>query len=466
MKITFLGAAQTVTGSKYLVEHESITVLIDAGLYQEREFLQHNWEKFPVSPSKINAILLTHAHLDHCGYLPKLVKDGFRGKIYCTLPTREITKISLLDSAKIQEEDAAYKLRRHKREGRKGRYPEVPLYTQNDARSVFGQLRKVSYKEPIKLSNNLTATFFDAGHILGSAMIELKVKTDIQESIYVFSGDIGRWDKPILNNPHMFSKADYVVMEATYGDRLHGDVTLSIEKMANIIKTTEKRGGKIIIPSFAINRTQEVMFYLDQLYDTKKIPQIPLYVDSPMAAKVTDIFNMYPQDFDEESKRILEAEDSIFHYPDLKIIRNADESKILNQLKGPAIIVASSGMCTGGRIKHHLFHHLPNPQNTLLFTGYQAEGTLGRVLINKPKEVRILGQKVSVQASIEKINGFSAHADQNELLNWISGIENSIKKVFIVHAEKDTAFEFASIVREKLSTEVTVPKYGDSEIFA
>jgi len=462
MQITFLGAAECVTGSKFYIEHGRSTALIDAGLYQERELLHRNWEDLPVNPAKIQAILLTHAHIDHCGYLPKLVKGGFKGKIYCTAPTKEITKLTLIDSAKVQEADAAYKLKRHKREGRKGPFPEAALYTEKEARAVFPLLRKIDYGQPVGLANDLTATFFNAGHILGSAMIELKSKTGAGESVCIFSGDIGRWHKPILNDPHIFARADHVVMEATYGDRVHEDAAACLEKLAEVINATAQRGGKVIIPSFAINRTQEVMFYLDQLLDAKKIPPVPLYVDSPMAIDVTEIFDAYPDDFDAESKMILKSERSLFHYPLLKMTKTPEESKAINGVKGPAVIVAGSGMCTGGRIKHHLFHQLPKPENTVLFTGFQAQGTLGRVLIEKPREVRIFGQTVPVRAGIEKINGFSAHADQKELLRWVSGISNPLKKVFIVHAEKNVAVQFAALLRKELHTDVVVPKYGES----
>ncbi len=461
MKITFLGAAQNVTGSKFYVEHGRFTLLVDAGLYQERDLVHRNWENFPIQPSKIQVILLTHAHIDHCGYLPKLVKEGFKGKIYCTAPTKEITKIALLDSARVQEEDAAYKLRRHKKEGRKGPYPEIPLYTQDDARAVFPYLRKIDFQKPIGLSNDLTATYFEAGHILGSAMIELRAKTGGQEFVYIFSGDVGRFDKPLLNDPHIFEKADYVVMEGTYGNRVHDDGKVCLEKLADIINVTAKRGGKIIIPAFAINRTQEIMFYLDQLLDQKRIPKLPLYVDSPMAADVTEVYEMYPNDFDEESRKILQEERSLFHYPLLNMTKNPEESKAINKLQGPAIIVAGSGMCTGGRIKHHLFHQLPKPENTILFMGYQAAGTLGRILIDKPKEVRILGQIIPVLAQIEKINGFSAHADQQELIRWVEPMSKQLKKIFIVHAEKNTADEFAQVLANKLHKDVDIPQYGD-----
>lgn len=461
MKTTFLGAAGCVTGSKFLIEHGKKNVLIDAGLYQERDLLKRNWDVFPFNPAQIDAVLLTHAHIDHCGYLPKLVKAQMKCKIYCTLPTREIVKIALIDSAKLQEEDAAYKLKRHKKEGRKGRYPEVPLYTEKDARAVFPLLRKVNYGEPLGLSNDLSATFYDAGHILGSAMIEIKATTGNRQDVWLFSGDIGRPNKPILKDPHVFSRADFVVMEATYGNRRHDDVHTSLEKFAEIINVTARRGGKILIPSFAINRTQEMMYFLDQLVDAKRIPCLPLYVDSPMAADVTEIYDMYPQEFDDEAKAILQEERSLFHYPLLKIITDPRESRALNHLQGPAIIMAGSGMCNGGRIKHHLFHQISKPENTLLFMGYQARGTLGRILLEKPQQVRIFGQVIPVRSQIEKINGFSAHADRDELLQWVSGIKNPIRKVFLVHAEVNAAQEFAALLRDKLQTEVSIPGFGD-----
>lgn len=461
MKITFLGAAGSVTGSRFLVEHSRKNILIDAGLFQERDLVSRNWEKFPFNPAMIDAVLLTHAHTDHCGYLPRLVKEGFRGKIYCTAPTREITKLSLLDSGKLQEEDAAYKLRRHKKEGRKGPYPEEALYTERDASAVFPYFRKIEYAEPLGLSNDLTATFYDAGHVLGSAMIELKVKTGSEETVWLFSGDIGRSHKPILQDPHVFKRADYVVMEATYGNRRHDDGGVALDKFAEVINDTARRGGKLIIPSFAINRTQEVMYYLDQLLDEGRIPEIPLFVDSPMAADVTEIYEMYPQEFDAEAQKIIKQERSLFHYPKLKMIADSRASRALNDFKGPAIIMAGSGMCTGGRIKHHLFHHIVNPENTILFMGYQAKGTLGRILIDNPPQVRIFGQTVPVRARIEKINGFSAHADQEELWQWVLGFSSTVKKIFIVHAEDIAAQAFANLLRERLTAEVAVAQYGD-----
>lgn len=461
MKITFLGAAENVTGSKFLVEHGSARIMIDAGLHQERELQSRNWEPFPVKPSGIQAVLLTHAHIDHSGYLPKLVKDGFRGPIYSTRPTAEITKISLLDAAKLQELDAQYKLKRHKREGRRGPHPEKPLYTMDDARDVFPLFRETVYGQTFNVSPDIAATYYDAGHILGSAMIELKVQEAGREEVWVFSGDIGRWDKPLLRDPHVFQKADYVVMEATYGNRLHEASGPALEKLAGIIHDTKKRGGHMVIPSFAINRAQEILYYLNQLLMEKRIPAVPVFVDSPMAADVTEVFNMYPDDFDEEAKEILRREDTLFDFPLLKMAKTTEQSKAINQIKGTAIILAGSGMCTGGRIKHHLAANISRPESTILFAGYQAEGTLGRTILERPADVRILGQRYPVRARIEKINGFSGHADQKELLRWVSGIQPPSRKIFIVHAEKSVGESFARFLEGHLASEVIVPQYLD-----
>lgn len=459
MKITFLGAAENVTGSKFCVEHGSSRILIDCGLYQERAFLSRNWDKFPVNPSGIQAMILTHAHIDHCGYIPKLVKDGFRGKIYCTPPTAEITKISLIDAAKLQEADARYKMKRHQKEGRKGPHPEVALYDVDDVRKVFPLFRKVAYKDEIKITSDITAIFYDAGHILGSAMIELRVQEDGKEKRYIFSGDIGRWNRPILADPHIFQQADSVVMEATYGNRTHEAEGPSLEKLASVIHETYIRGGNIIIPSFAINRTQEIVYYLDQLWDAQKIPKMMTYVDSPMAVDVTEVFDMYPQDFDAEAKEILRTEESLFHFPLLRMARTTDESKAINHGEDPKIIIAGAGMCTGGRIKHHLLHNISRRESTILFVGYQAVGTLGRTILEKPEEVRILGRMCPVRARIEQINGFSAHADKDELLRWVSGFNPPLEKIFIVHSEKDVAKDFSETLRERVRSEVVVPQY-------
>ncbi|MBZ0167005.1 MAG: MBL fold metallo-hydrolase [Candidatus Omnitrophica bacterium] len=465
MKVTFLGAAENVTGSKFLIEQGDSRILLDCGLHQERDLRDRNWDKFPVDPSSIEAMILTHAHIDHCGYIPKLVKDGFRGKIYCTAPTAEIAKISLLDSAKLQIADAQFKKRRHEKEGRKGPHPEVALYDQDDVRNIFPLFHKVSYEQEIRVAADIKATFYDAGHILGSAMIELKVNAGGQEKTYVFSGDIGRWGRPILGDPHAFSNADAVVMEATYGNRLHEDEGPSLQKLVSVINQTKERGGNIIIPSFAINRTQEILYYLNQLLDENRIPHLMTFVDSPMAASVTEIYEMYPEDFDEEAKEILTRDASLFHYPLLKMTKSAAESKAINHIKGSAIIIAGSGMCTGGRIKHHLVNNIARPESTILFVGYQAVGTLGRYILEKPEEVRILGKTYPVQARIEKINGFSAHADKDELLKWVSNFKNAPEKIFIVHSEKEAAAEFSTALQKQFAGDVIIPKYTETHDF-
>ncbi len=459
MKIKFLGAAENVTGSRFLVESDKSRILIDCGLYQEREFRSRNWEDFPVRPSEIDNVILTHAHLDHCGYLPKLVREGFKGKIFCTPPTAGIVQISLMDSAKIQEEDAEFKKRRHKRAGRKGAHPEIPLYTTKDAKNVFSRFEKVSYQQEIQISPGIKATLYDAGHILGSAMVELKINENGKEKNLIFSGDIGRWDRPILRNPTIFEKADFVFMESTYGNRLHEEKEPSLKKLQRIIVETKEAGGNIIIPTFAIERAQELLYDINKLLREDKIPHLLVFVNSPMAINVTEVFKEYPDYFDKEARALLKEGDCLFDFPLLKMTRTTAESKARNYIKGTSIIMAGSGMCTGGRIKYHLVNNIVRPESTILFVGYQAKGTLGREILERPKNVRILGQTYPVRARIEKINGISAHADKDELLRWVSGFQKQPEKIFIVHGEKEVSADFASTLRNKLKSEVIVPKY-------
>ena len=459
MKVRLLGAVGNVTGSRFLLEGDKSKVLIDCGLFQGRQLRARNWEKFPADPSSIDNVVLTHTHLDHCGYLPKFVREGFNGKIFCTPPTSEIARISLLDSAKLQEEDAKHKKKRHEREGRKGPYPEVPLYTVEDAEKVFPLFENVDYKKQIQVTPEIKATFYDAGHILGAAMIELKFNNNGKEKIAVFSGDIGRWGKPIICDPTTFEKADYVFMETTYGDKLHEKKGPSVEKFQRIIKDTQKRGGNIVIPTFAIERAQELLFYLSNLLREKKIPHLPVFVDSPMAINVTEVFKKYSDYFDEETRALIKSGKSPFIFPSLKTTRSSEESKRINDVKGSSIIMAGSGMCTGGRIKYHLIKNITRPESTVLFVGYQAQGTLGREILERPRQVRILGNKYPVKARIEKINGFSAHADRDELFRWVSGFKEAPKKIFLVHGEKEVTRSFASFLKEKVSSEIIVPEY-------
>jgi len=376
ISLQFLGAAQNVTGSSYLLEAKGTRILVDCGLYQEREFRYRNWEPFPVDPKSIDIVLLTHAHLDHCGLLPKLVREGFAGKIICTSPTEDIAKIVLLDAAHLQEEDAEFKRKRHEREGRKGPYPEIPLYTRKDAERVFPLFKSVRYEEEVKINSSVKVTFYDAGHILGSSMIKVKVSEGIERSI-VFSGDVGRWNKPIIRDPTLISDADYILVESTYGNRIHEDPSDIKSILEDVINTTERKGGNVVIPSFAIERTQELLYYLNELLGEDRIPHLLTFVDSPMAISVTDVFRNHSEYFDKETLNLIQSGDSPFYFVNLKLTRSSGESKAINHIRGSCIIIAGSGMCTGGRIKHHLVRNIPHPENTILFVGYQAKGTLG-----------------------------------------------------------------------------------------
>jgi len=459
--VNFLGAAQNVTGSAYCLEANGVRLLVDCGLYQERELIVRNWGPFPVPPRTIDAVLLTHAHLDHSGLLPKLVREGFTGKIYCTHATCDIVQIILLDAAHLQEQDAEFKRKRHEREGRKGPYPEVPLYTANDAAASFPQFSPVGYEEPVELGESIEATFHDAGHVLGSSMVKVKVSQNGEQRTLIFSGDVGRWDKPMLHDPTIFEEADYILVESTYGDRLHEDQKGIETTLAEIINSTRKHGGNIVIPSFAFERAQEVLYYLNELLLRDRIPHLMVFLDSPMATSITEVFEHYPDLLDEDMVELMRQRKSPFDFAGLKMTRTTDESKVINHISGTVIIIAGSGMCTGGRIKHHLVNNISRPESTILFPGYQAIGTLGRQIVDGAKEVRILGQKYPVKARVAQINGFSAHADRDELFRWLSGLQRPPLHLFVTHGEPDVARYFADFMKEKTGWEVSVPKYQD-----
>ena len=460
IKLTFLGAAQNVTGSQYLVQFNNVSFLVDCGLYQERELKGRNWEPFLVPPESLDAVLLTHAHLDHCGLLPKLAREGFRGSIYCTAATAEIAEIVLLDAAKIQQEDADFKRRRHEREGRKAPHPEIPLYTADDAKASFPLFVPVGYGATVKIGKGVEASFHDAGHILGSSMVRVRIHQD-EERIILFSGDIGGWDKPILQDPTLFEEADYVLVESTYGDRLLESSENAANEFAEVINTTVKAGGNIVIPSFALERSQDVLYYLNKFRLEGRIPHLMVFVDSPMAVSVTEVFEHHPELFDEEMKELLRQRKSPFDFPGLNLIRTVDESKTINYIAGSVIIIAGSGMCTGGRIKHHLVTNISRPESTIVFVGYQTVGTLGRQIVDGAKEVRILGQYYPVRARVVQLNGFSAHADRNQLLKWLSSLQRPPRCVFVTHGEPSAAQHFALLVRDKTGCNTVVPKYQD-----
>jgi metallo-beta-lactamase family protein len=463
LSIRFLGAAQNVTGSRYLVEHDDQRVLVDCGLFQERKFRERNWTPFAVDPESIDAVLLTHAHLDHCGLLPKLVREGFNGPIYCTPATAEIARIVLLDSAHIQEEDAEFKRRRHQREGRKGPRPEHPLYTQEDAERTLPLFRTVGYDSPTPITNGISASFFEAGHILGSTMIRLQLKATSggkNESI-VFSGDIGQWDKPIIEDPTVIRDADYLVMESTYGDRTHEDPGEIEDLLTDAVNTTHHAGGNLLIPSFALERTQEVLYYLNRLLQADRIPHLMVFVDSPMAISVTEVFKNHPELFDRPMKDLMKTGHSPFNFPGLKMTPSVDQSKAINHIRGTSIIIAGSGMCTGGRIKHHLVHNIQRKESTILFVGYQAEGTLGREILSGAKEVRILGQTHRRRAGIRRISGFSAHADQPALIRWLGDLERPPRRLFLTHGETDAIQVLKTKIAREKGWQPYVPEYGE-----
>ena len=464
IKLRFLGAAQNVTGSRHLLQANGVRLLVDCGLYQERQFRERNWERFPIEPGSIDAVLLTHAHLDHCGLLPKLAREGFSGKIFCTAATAEIAQIILLDSAKIQEEDAEHKRKRHKKEGRKGPYPEVPLYTTQDAEACFSLFSPVKYKQSVDIGDGVEATFYDAGHVLGSSIIRVKLRQGTEERIILFSGDIGRPDRPIVCDATVFDKADYVLIESTYGDRVHQD-TEDIKKLiGEVINSAKKAGGNIVVPSFALERSQEVLYYINELLLANAIPRLKIFLDSPMATRITNVFKRHPELFDEEMTEFVKRHNSLFSLPGLEMAGKAEESKAINDIKGTVMVIAGSGMCTGGRVKHHLINNISRPESAIMFVGYQAIGTLGRRIVDGERQVRILGRKYQVKARIVRIHGFSAHADRDELLEWLSELEAPAKRLFVVHGEDKSAKAFGDYVREKMGWEVTVPGYQDEVI--
>ncbi|MHC4599893.1 MAG: MBL fold metallo-hydrolase RNA specificity domain-containing protein [Planctomycetota bacterium] len=462
IKLSFFGAARNVTGSRYLVEARGKRILVDCGMYQEREFLKRNWEDFPVPPDSIDAIVLTHAHLDHSGFVPRLVKNGYEGPVYGTPATCEIARIIFLDSGHIQEEDAKRKKRRHEKENRKGPYPEVPLYTVKDAERAADLFETVRYLEPLVLADGFEVAFHDAGHILGSSMVKLTVTENGTPHALLFSGDVGRWGKPILRDPTVFEATDTLVVESTYGDRLHKEDGDLAERIAAVVNATVEGGGNLVIPSFAVERAHELLYTLNALLREKRIPAVPVFLDSPMAIRVTEVFRGHPELWDEAMQEYVASDQSPFEFPELRMTTTSDESRAINRVKGGAVIIAGSGMCTGGRIKHHIVHNMANPASTLLFIGFQARGTLGRRIVSGERDVRIFGKPRRLKCRVATVHGFSGHADRDELLHWISGLKTAPENVFVTHGEEKAALAFGALLEEKWGKKVAVPEFGDS----
>jgi metallo-beta-lactamase family protein len=459
MKISFHGADQNVTGSCHLIECAGKRILIDCGLYQGRHALtEENYEPFGFDPTTIDILLLTHAHLDHCGRIPLLAKRGFSGEIITTAASVELARLILLDSAGLQEDEARYHARRAKRHSN-NKYHTDPLYTTLDALNsleFFG--RRAKYNIPIQLATGITATFIDAGHILGSACILLELEEDENHHRILFSGDLGYGSRAILRDPATPPKVDTVVMETTYGDRLHKQLLPSIKELYDVINTTMNRGGNVIIPTFALERAQELLYYLREGVETKQIVRnINVFLDSPMAISATHIFERHPECYDTDTLNVSEESDP-FRLPGLHFTRETAESMAINQISGGAVIMAGSGMCTGGRIRHHLKHNLWNRQNSIVFVGFAAQGTLARKIVDGAEIIHLYSEDIRVRASIHTIGGFSAHADQAELLSWHSKT-GCPQRTFLVHGEEDSMHIFADKLE---NTEVIMPRLNDS----
>lgn len=452
MKIKFCGASTGVTGSCHMITTDKHKILLDCGQFQGGKAMEAmNREPFPFEPSEIECVVLSHAHIDHCGRLPLLVKRGFRGNIYCTDATADLLAVMLKDSAYIHEKDAEWQ---SKKNARSGKGPVEPLYTIDDAEDALKLVRPVLYDQLIELNPEINIVFNDAGHILGSAITELWITEGENTSKIVFSGDLGVTDRPILRDPVKIKKADYVIMETTYGNRLHPANATSIDELIKITLATIKRGGSVIIPSFAVGRTQELIYQFNMFYEQhpeyqKQLENVNVYIDSPMATTATEVFKRNAQVFDEETKQYILSGDNPLDFKNLKFTRNTQDSQMLNSDRSPKIIISASGMCEAGRIRHHLKHNLWDSRNSIVFVGYQAEGTLGRMLVEGAKEVRLFGETIVVGAQIHNLEGFSGHADQNGLLDWLGGFKVKPKQIFLVHGELESKIDFAKIIGEK-----------------
>ncbi len=459
MKITFVGAAHEVTGSCHFLEAAGKKILIDCGMEQGRNLYEN--VEIPVSASEIDFVLVTHAHIDHSGLLPLLGARGFSGKIYATKATCDLCEIMLLDSAGIQEFEAEWRNRKGKR---KGMAEYVPLYTTEDAERVLRLFRECPYDTVIDAADGIRIRFTDVGHLLGSSAIEVWVTEDGKETKIVFSGDIGNTNQPMLNNPEKVGEADYVVMESTYGDRSHGERPEYKAALADILKRTFDRGGNVVIPSFAVGRTQEILYFLRQIKEEGLVSgygNFPVYVDSPLAVRATGIFNEHTADcFDEEARALVAKGINPITFPGLSLALTTEESKEINEIPEPKVIISASGMCDAGRIKHHLKHNLWRPESTILFVGYQAEGTLGRSLANGADKVTLFGEEISVAAEITTLAGISGHADREGLLDWAAGFKKKPRRIFVVHGEDTVTEIFRDLLKDRLDIDAEAPFSG------
>ncbi len=462
MKLEFVGAAQEVTGSKHLIKVNGKKILLDCGMFQGRrkESAKKNRE-FGFDPKDIDAVVLSHAHIDHSGLLPLLVKQGFKGPIFCTHATRDLCHYMLLDSAYIQERDAEYM---NKKKRKKGEPLVEPLYDTEDAKAALNQFYGIGYERTFVVEDGIAACFYEAGHILGSAVVHLIVyeKDKNKRTNIGFTGDLGRKNIPLLKDPQVLPKCDYFLTECTYGDRLHESVTDADEQLIKIVNDTYKKGGKLIIPAFSVGRTQEVVYRLNVAVKNGDIPEFPIFVDSPLSGNITEVFSAHPECFDKETyKEFIDNRLNPFGFGRLKYISDVEESKKLNYHQGPCIIISASGMCEFGRILHHLKNNIEDHKNTVLIVGYQASHTLGRKLQEGQKVVNIFRESYNVRADIYTIDAFSAHADRSDLLDYVSRVEG-VKKIFLVHGEKDQGFKFKDVLLESGYKNVEMPAPGDT----
>lgn len=464
MKLTFWGAAGTVTGSCHLLEIGKTKILIDCGMFQgAKDLRERNYQPFGFNPGEIDYVLLTHAHIDHSGMIPKLVKNGFRGFVYATGGTVDLCKVMLPDSGYIQEMDVERINRKNIRAGK----PQInPVYTMQDAEECLRYFKKIKYEEIFILSPNIRVCFLDAGHILGSAMIEIFVLENGEERKLLFTGDLGRDNKAYLNDPEDVVRADYLIMESTYGNRFHQDSENRLEALEKIAWDTYRKGGNLVIPAFAVERTQDLLYDINLLQIENRFPPMEIYIDSPMAIAATEVFKSNQQFFDEETKCLIKANKSPLQIPNLKYSQTTEESVALNQKKGGAVIISASGMCDAGRIKHHLKHNLWRPESTILFVGFQAEGSKGRSLLNGLKTIKIHGEEIVVKADICQIDAYSSHADQGELLKWLSNFTSKPRKVFLVHGDPEATQTLKKLIKDKFDFDVFIPNWQDEvELF-
>lgn len=465
MKIKFMGATKTVTGSCYIVETENSKFAVDCGLHQgNAEIEKRNRNVLEYDPKNLDFILITHAHIDHSGLLPAVVHSGFNGPIYMTKPTRELLDIMLLDSAHIQEMETEWGNRKRLR---KGQAPLKPLYTQEDAIATIPLMKTVSYGESFEPAPGVTINLKDAGHILGSSCIEMWVKENDDKTKVVFSGDLGHKDQLIVRNPSIIDKADYLIVESTYGDRNHKDSSNSLEELSEAIKYSYANQEKVVIPAFAVERSQQIIYSLYCLYERGDLPKdMPVYLDSPLAIKATEIFRNHPEFFDQDTRTLIDSGKNPLDLPNLKFTLSTQESQAINNTKGPAVIISASGMANAGRIKHHLRHNLWKSGASIVFVGYQGVGTPGRRIVNGAESITIFGEKIKVNAKIFTINGYSGHAGQTEILDWLKNFDSPYMNVILTHGEPKSQKVLAQLIKKELGYKIHIPEYKEELILS